>query len=48
MRIYWTANKVYFIQSGKYEGRPTLERQIDYDVSDELPLIAAIIKQVKC
>ncbi|XP_063684672.1 centrosomal protein 43-like [Bolinopsis microptera] len=31
--------------SGKYEGRPTLERQIDYDVSDELPLIAAIIKQ---
>lgn len=31
--------------SGKYEGRPALERQIDYDVSDELPLIAAIIKQ---
>lgn len=31
--------------SGGYTGRSSLEKQVDCDVSDELPLLAAILKQ---
>jgi len=31
--------------SGGYAGRSSLEKQVDCDVSDELPLLAAILKQ---
>ena len=41
---YWPL--IYRFQSGGYTGRSSLEKQVDCDVSDELPLLAAILKQV--